>query len=95
MRKRDKKLAKSYRGAPCLICGSTETTVGDHIFTFGSRPDLDTKKGTWPLCYIHHQEKERSLKDFVFKYKLEDEMLERGFFVCPLTRKWRAPEVRV
>ncbi len=48
-------LLRTYRGKPCEICGSTETTVGHHIKTVGSGGD-DIKENIVALCFIHHRE---------------------------------------
>lgn len=90
MSKRDKSLAREFHGKPCVVCGATETTVGDHILTVGSRPDLAAnRKNIWALCWIHHDEKGRSLREFVAKYQLQSEMILRGFFECEMTKNWR------
>lgn len=82
MSHRDKKFQASYAGKPCHVCGEEETTVCAHLLTVGSRPDLATNpKNCMALCYAHHQMQESNLSAFVWEYRLEDEMLERGFYL--------------
>lgn len=90
MPKRDKELAMSHRGKPCIVCGSTLGSCGDHILTFGSRPELDKPFNMWTLCFkCHHIKGNIGLGPFVRKHKLENELLERGFYRCPFDGKWR------
>lgn len=79
--KRDKKLAESYRGQPCEICGQIYQTVAHHVISFKSRPDLDIPINLVALCPRHHREAhDRGAVTFVktyphFRHLLED----RGF----------------
>lgn len=84
---RDKKLAEAMSRKPCLVCSSTNSVVGHHILSFGSRPDLDNEQNVMPLCYMHHAEVHNiGLTSFVKKHSLSNEMTSRGFF---FELKWR------
>jgi len=89
--KRNKKLAENFRGSPCIVCGSRNGSSGDHILTFGSRPDLDIGNNIWPLCFKHHEEKGRGLTAFVERYSLAHELKGRGYWFDHVSNKWRYP----
>lgn len=46
-----------YRGLPCVVCESTETTA-DHVKTKGSGGP-DKEWNLMPLCFFCHEEKGR------------------------------------
>ena len=83
---RNKKLAAKFRGLKCIAC-SGGPTVGDHIFAFARDTDKDIEENMWPLCIPCHDEKGRGLVDFVKKYGLEKEMLNRNCWFDG--RRWR------
>ncbi len=69
-RVKNKQLKESFRSQPCLICDSTETTVGHHVTTVGAGGG-DTTDNLMPLCHIHHAEihsSRTSRKEFFEKY---------------------------
>ena len=84
MTRRSKFIAEKYRGAPCVVCGST-ATVTDHIKAFKRMAIMDIEDNVWPLCVFgqgngHHEEKHQiGINTFIEKYKLHDEMEKRGF----------------
>lgn len=94
------KLSQEFKNKPCIVCGNTRDTVGDHILRVGSRPDLGKSRfNYWPLCYVHHMEKEgksgrgvHGLTDFVNKYGLHLYLFERGFEFDDNSKKWYYPE---
>lgn len=92
--KRDKKLAESFRGKSCEVCGTDYGTEGDHIITIGSYGSLADKPfNVWCLCRRHHTEKGHSLKRFVEKYNLSAVLLSRGFERCMQKMKWFHPKI--
>jgi hypothetical protein len=88
---RDKKLQRKIAEQRCRACYQEPAGSCDHIITVGSRPDLGKHPANlWALCFKHHREKEdHGLTEFVFKYNLQDELLNRGFWFCDYTNKWR------
>jgi len=86
---RNKELAKSHRGKPCIVCG--DPGEGDHIKNYAGNPDNDVPVNVWTLCRFHHIEKGWSLNDFVVNYKLEGELQSRGFEFSDLSNKWIRP----
>lgn len=88
MSRRNKKLAASYRGKPCYICGLSGE--GDHLKHFAGDPARDRPENILVLCRPHHVEKHAiGLTQFVKKYRLELELKRRGFFYDENTKKWK------
>ncbi len=89
---RNKELAKSFKDKKCHLCERTRFTCGHHLISFKSRSDLDIKENMMCVCIHHHVEfHNKGLSFMVEKYNLQMEMIERGFFYCELTKKWRYP----
>lgn len=87
MSKRDKKLAKKFRGKPCCICGAPGN--GHHIISFGSRPSLDVENNIISLCSWHHSlVHQKGLTKFAEKYGLKEMLEFRGYY---FDDKWRYP----
>lgn len=63
---KNKKLIDSFRGLPCAVCASTNSTVGHHIKSVGSGGD-DLPENLLPLCAIHHREIHDIGRDTFFK----------------------------
>ena len=85
---RDKTLAKLYKGNPCIICKNPGE--GDHILAYKGHGNLDVPENIWPLCRWHHiQKHSMGLSRFAEKYKLEDELINRGYWFCSIQRKWK------
>lgn len=76
MIRRNKEIAKANR-KPCIVCG--RPGEGDHIKPFKGWACMDIPENVWPLCREHHTEKGTGLNRFVKKYKLESELIARGF----------------
>ena len=92
---RSKEIAKEFQGGPCIICGSTETSIGMHLISVGSHPGhAQNRDNIASGCFFHHQELDVTLglSEFVEKYWLQDEMLSRGFVYCDYAGKWFIPE---
>lgn len=84
---RNKKLAEKIRKQPCIVCFKKPTDC-DHIFAYGRDEDKDTEENCWALCRGHHNEKGNiGLVDFVKKYNLEEEMVNRSAWFDG--RRWR------
>jgi hypothetical protein len=83
---RDTKLAKEIRKNPCIVCGRFPVDA-DHILAFARDKDKDVAENMWPLCRSHHNEKALSLVDFVNKYRLHEELLNRSMWFDG--RRWR------
>ena len=47
---------EKYRGQPCVVCGTTYGTVGEHIKTKGAG-GRDSVNNVMPICQLHHNEK--------------------------------------
>jgi len=90
-RRRDKRLARVYRGKPCCVCGALNTEA-DHIITFGSGGP-DDHVNLWPLCRYHHQEKGQiGRQSFIEKYpKLEALLRRKGWDYDDFNKKWYIP----
>lgn len=88
MTKRNRTLAKQFKGYPCTICGMPGE--GDHILNFKGNPDRDVERNMWTLCRAHHVEKGWGLYKFVKKHHLEVELEKRGFFLYQ--GRWRLDE---
>ena len=75
----------------CAACGVQHNVDTHHIITRGARPDLENyMPNCIPLCRVHHIEvHKKGLTYFANKYNLNNELLNRGFYRCGLTNKWR------
>lgn len=86
---RNKELAKSFQGEPCVVCrGHGE---GDHILPFKRIPSRDQEWNMWALCRPHHIEKglhQKGLYGFVSDYGLFKELEDRGFFLLDNNKFW-------
>ena len=68
----DKKLLKSLRNTPCVVCFKTQGVVGHHIKTRGSGGG-DVIENLIGLCPVHHQEIRAIGHDtFCEKYGVEE-----------------------
>lgn len=79
--KRNKELAKKYRGADCVICSNPGN--GDHILNFKRIPSRDEEWNMWSLCFTHHREKtdhKEGLAGFVKDYGLRSTLEQKGFY---------------
>lgn len=68
---RDKKYLKWITRLPCLGWGRhTGDVVYHHIYSLGTGIKCSDYK-TVPVCYDHHQEAERSRREFEEKYHVD------------------------
>lgn len=78
MTKRNKTLAESFKGKPCVICSAPGE--GDHIKHYAGDSRKDIEDNMWALCRNHHVKKHSmGLTTFVKSYGLDEEMTRRGF----------------
>ena len=69
---RSRKYLNSFKDASCMVCMSTESTVGCHIrsgfFGIGIKPDDSL---TVALCYTHHMEQHKIGETAFFRRHFE------------------------
>lgn len=93
--KRNLELAEQFRNKRCHVCqfitgGSGGSVCGHHIISFKSNPKLDIEENLIALCQKHHNEfHSKPLSEVVTRYGLDSFLIERGFYKCELTGKWR------
>lgn len=84
---RNKKLAEKIRKQPCIVCFKSPADC-DHIFNFQGDSEKDIEENCWALCRSCHILKGQiGLTEFVKRFKLEDEMLNRSAWFDG--RRWR------
>lgn len=87
----DKEFMKSFRGLPCLCCGTIIGTHAEHVKTKGSggKDELDN---VMPICLIHHNEKNwKGRIHMSEKYPdYKKWLLDNGWFLS--LGKWRKRE---
>ena len=85
--KKKKRLRNLSCEEVCVICGGE--AVYHHIKSFGSG-GLTEIKNLIPLCTLHHNEiHTKGTVKFIYDNWLYDYMINKGWEICPLTRKWR------
>ena len=90
--KRDKELAERFRNMECEVCGSSEFVCGHHLISWGSSPELDREFNLVALCTNHHQLIHLiGLTAFVYRFKLQLWMQQRGFEYNHISDKWFVP----
>lgn len=83
----DKDLLESFRLMPCVVCGRTPSDP-DHISTRGAGGD-DVESNLWPLCRKCHIERHHyGLTRFVYRYNLEQILIDKGFEFHENLRRW-------
>ncbi len=90
--KRDRALAEKFRNMSCQVCGSTEYVCGHHLISWGSSPELDKEFNLIALCTSHHQLIHLiGLTAFLYRFKLQLNMQQRGFEFNHVSDKWFVP----
>lgn len=88
-RKRDLAIAASFRNKPCVVCGESISTVGDHVKTFKSG-GVCVEENMWSLCQYHHAEKHsKGLTSFVRdRPVLKQALRDKGWEFEEFMQKW-------